>query len=110
MIECVIYENGSMIYNTDTMQSKYRTGVQEIARVYFNQDEIYENKKPNKVIWYLCVNNTMLPMIQLCFVSEASLNRYIKLNKKYLIENFGEYGKDYFREGFTNSHMDVQTV
>lgn len=48
MYECVIYEYGTGIFNTNDKQKRYRQIVNEIGRVYFTQDDVYENKNVNK--------------------------------------------------------------
>ena len=83
-IECIIYESGSSIFNyADKPNKKYRVDVNIISQININQQDIYENKKVDRRIKYLYTkNNRTQPMINIFFASDASLNRFIKLNKK----------------------------
>ena len=45
MYECVIYDYGSSIFNKNGYEKQYRHNVNEIHRITFTQDDVYENKK-----------------------------------------------------------------
>lgn len=107
----IIYEYGNGIFNTDKSLPKYRTGVNEIIRINFTNDDVYENKKISSVLLYLVRDDgTHLPMINLCFASHNSLKRYIKDNKAMLENNYGKLGTDYYIEDVLFSHNDTRTI
>lgn len=82
----------------------------EVARIIFTQNNVYENKKINKQLIYLRTFNNPNPIINICFSSNSSVKRYIKANKDILLNNFCNSGNDYFYEECVFSHNDVRAV
>ena len=77
----------------------------EIIRFIFTKDQVYENKKINKKLWYLTTNTEYLyPMINICFDSVSSLMRYLKNNKDIMLNKFGILGENYYIDNLIFSH------
>lgn len=110
MYECVIYNYGSSIFNKDGYEKRYRPNVNEIQRITFTQDDVYENKKITKCLIYLTTANNPNPIVNICFASDSSVKRYIKANKVWLSNNFGKLGEDYFYQQCIFSHDDVRAI
>ena len=51
-----------------------------------------------RLLYLVRDDGTKLPMINLCFASWNSLNKYIKDNKVMLENNYGKLGTDYYVE------------
>lgn len=110
MYECSIYNYGSSIFNINGTEPLYRQNVNEVARIIFTQNDVYENKKINKKLVYLRTSNNPNPIINICFSSDNSAKRYINANKNMLLNNFGNFGNDYFYEVCIFSHDDIRAV
>lgn len=107
--EIIVYKYGSGIYNNnDDMSTKrYRQNVEEKLRINVDKIKIYEEKLPKRQIIYIYENRvTYEPVIDLFFVSDASLNRFLTQNP--LIKK--RVGKDYFLNSVIHSHEDCRAV
>lgn len=110
-IECIIYENSSGIFNFDNKIKKYRPNYGErFIVIYFSLENVYENKKIDKYLIYLANKYTKLPIVNVCFASVASANRFIKNNKEYLLNHFGQLNIHYYLESVLFSHYDYRSV
>jgi hypothetical protein len=109
MYECILYESDNGIFNVENKLKKYRQ-INEKLRIIFNDDDVYENKKPTKRLIYLRTSQSLQPIINICFTSDASVTRYIKNNKLMLLNNYGKLGTDYYYEMLLFSHLDRRAV
>lgn len=105
MYECVIYNCGK-IYNTDDEVKKYIPNQNEIHRFYCNIDNMYENKKPSKTIFYLRTFDNPNPIVNVYFRTINLAKKYVKNNKEFLLENYGKLGCNYYLESLIFSHLD----
>lgn len=106
--EITTYEFGSGIYNDNVNAKKYRLKTQTKNKFYVKQNQIYENVSPRGQLCYLYKKDTNAPIINMFFISHASLKRYTKLNKLNLLAEHGKLGEDYFIEDVLFSHKDVR--
>jgi hypothetical protein len=82
MYEIIVYKYGNPIFNNSVDDFKKYRGVEEKGRLKFTDDNVYEGKITNKIL-YFYKEKEEVPMLLICFNSEASLKRYIKLSKMY---------------------------
>jgi hypothetical protein len=106
MFECIVYEYGGGIFNRDDQPKMYRTDVNIKYKFTCTMDDIFERKNPKEKIIYFYKKGKRKPMINTYFVSQASMNRFMKENKEMLLEKFGRLGYDYFVEGCLLSELD----
>src|SRR5579872_3835228 len=104
--ECINYLYGSSIFNFDNKEKRYRHGIAIKCKFTVRQDQIYENKKVTKNIIYFYKKLENKPMINVFFASGASLNRYLKINKNTIAQEFGKLGKDFYINTYNFSHYD----
>ena len=109
-IEVNIYQYGNGIFNLPEKEKRYRSGVKEVKRFYVNPKDVYENSKITDKLFYFYIKYTSIPMINLFFSSIASYSRYLKENKQFIEDNYGQIGTDFYVACLIFSHLDARAV
>ena len=109
-IEVNIYQYGNGTFNIPGKEKRYRTGVKEVKRFYVDPKDVYKNSEITDKLFYFYTKYTSIPMINLFFNSIASYNRYIKENKKFIEDNYGQLGTDFYVVCLIFSHSDARSV
>lgn len=108
--EIISYEYGSGIYNiigNPLCESRFRHDTNERTKFTINADQIFEDKPPKGKITYIYENRfTKQPVIDMFFVSDVSLTRFLRDNP--LIKK--RIGDDYFLNTVLYSHNDVRAT
>lgn len=110
MYECIIYQNDFGIFNIECKEKRYKQNTPEIIRFIFTKDQVYENKKINKKLWYFVKKEDSYPIINICFSSHSSLMRYYKNNKDELLNKYGKLGENYFIDYLIFSHFESEAT
>jgi len=108
MYECSIYDLGHSIFNIDGQEKRYRQNANEIQRITFTQNDVYENKKIIRCLIFFVNCDNSNPIINICFASFGSANKFIKANKTMMLNNFGKFGENYFCKICSFSHNIVE--
>ena len=105
--EIISYKFGSGIYNEIGQECRFRHGIEERTKITVNENQFFENKLPKGRIIYIYQNKiTKQPVINMFFVSEASLKRFLYDNP--LIKK--RIGDDYFLNIVIDSHQDARAT
>lgn len=107
--EIISYKYGSGIFNKigNDDENRYRHTTDEKNRIVIDQNQIFEEKMPKNKLLYIYQNRlTEEPVINVFFVSDASLKRYLHNNS--LIKK--RIGKDYFINCVLYSHLDSRAT
>ena len=108
--EIISYEYGSGIYNIigdSVYESRFRHGINEKTKFTITADQIFEDTPPKGKLIYIYQNRvTEQPVIDMFFVSDASLKRFLYDNP--LIKK--RIGKDYFLNSVLHSHNDIRAT
>ena len=94
----------------DKKEKIYIKNCEEKRKIIVEENDIYMNDKIKLNMFFLHKKGKSKPMIPIFFSSNNKLNKYIKENKNYLLENFGKLCENYYVENVVYSHSHTHAM
>ena len=91
VIEIITYKRGTTNFGSDFhIGSSTERHLKQKSGFLITFDEFYEVPKKLKNLFWLCVSDSEMPILNIYFNSLSSIKKYIKKNHKNIVKYFGE--------------------